>query len=484
MAHGRAGAVREATIPVVALVGLLALRLALGAGGPTAARVGLGLDAAAAVAMWLGARTASRKARDARSRGAWLLLTSFPVVWVVAPLTWLLGGPDPLADLSRMAAMALAAGSWLLASRAGGFWSRTRLVLDGGLAAASAFVAGWSIAFAEVWARTGGGPRGAAAIGLPLAAFWLAVLGLGMTWTEMRDRHRVMPTLFVAALVTIGVSDIRWALGSTPVWAVAWGVYWVAMRWYAGTSPRVEIVTTHATLTYEPYVLVLPTVAALGVGVAHGGTTTVEVTGTLAVLVLLVIRQHVVSVESRALLVRLEATERLLRHQATHDHLTGLPGRVVLWERLEAAAAERGTSGLPVAVAFVDLDDFKEVNDVHGHASGDAVLVEVARRLTTALAEHGDDTLAVRMSGDEFAVLLLGDAARDAVRLAYAIRDALREPMRVNGTEIVVTGSVGVASAPVGELNPSALLRAADVAMYRVKRAGKAGVQVAESARG
>ncbi len=359
-----------------------------------------------------------------------------------------------------------------------------RLVLDGGLAAATAFVVGWSPAFSTVWTRAGGGADGVMAVALPLVAIWLAVLGFGMTWTEMRNRHRVMPTLFVIALLTIAASDIRWALGTTPVWAVAWAVYWVALRRYGGTSPRVAVVTTHVTLAYEPYVLVLPTAAALAASVARGGPTTPEVAGATAVLVLLVVRQHVVSVESRALLVRLEATERLLRHQATHDHLTGLPGRVVLWERLESAAAERGTSGLPVAVAFVDLDDFKGVNDAHGHASGDAVLVEVAHRLASTLGGHGDDALAVRMSGDEFAILLLRDAALAALELAHAIRDALREPMLVNGVEVVVTGSVGVASASDGELNPSALLRAADVAMYRVKRQGKAGVQMAGSEHG
>ncbi|MCB2174628.1 MAG: GGDEF domain-containing protein [Actinomycetales bacterium] len=479
MAHRLRRVAREAAIPVVALAGLLAIRLALGAGGPAAARAGLALDGAAAVAVWLAARASSRKARDARSRRAWALLTVYPLAWLAAPVTWLLGWPEALADLGRALAMALSAASWLLASRAGDRWSRARLVLDGGLAAATAFVLGWAPAYSSVWARSGGGVHGVTAVALPLMAIWLAVLGFGMTWTEMRHRHRVMPTLFVVALLTIAVSDIRWALGSTPVWAVAWAVYWVAVRRYGGTSPRVPVVTTHVALAYEPYVLVLPTAAALAASMARGGPTTPEVLGASTVLVLLVVRQHVVSIESRELLVRLEATERLLRHQATHDHLTGLPGRVVLWERLEAASAERGMSGLPVAVAFVDLDDFKGVNDAYGHASGDAVLVEVAHRLTAALGGYGDDALAVRMSGDEFAVLLLRDAAQAARELAHAIRDALRAPMQANGVDIVVTGSVGVASAPDGELNPSALLRAADVAMYRVKALGKGGVQVA-----
>jgi diguanylate cyclase (GGDEF)-like protein len=466
-------------MPVAALVCLLALRVALGSGGTAAARVGLVLDALAAVAVWFAARTASRKARDARSRRAWALLTWYPLAWAVAPVTWLLGGPEAVADAARVLAMALTGGSWWLASRAGDVWSRLRLTLDGGLAAASAFVLGWTPAFATIWARTGGGAQGLVAVGLPLVAIWIAVLGAGMTWTEMRDRHRVTPTLFAVGLLAIAVSDIRWAAGHAPLWAVAWAVYWIALRLYGGTSPRVAVVSTHVALIYEPYLLVLPTAAALVVGLAAGGPDRAEIIGAVAVLVLLVVRQNVVSIESRALLVRLEATERLLRHQATHDHLTGLPGRVVLWERLEAAAAERGASGLAVAVAFVDLDDFKGVNDVHGHAAGDDVLVEVAHRLATTLGAYGDQALPVRMSGDEFAVLMVGDAALEAEPVARAIRDALRAPMQLNGAEVVVTGSVGVATAREAELNPSAILRAADVAMYRAKRLGKGGVQTA-----
>lgn len=484
MARGAKGAMRAAAIPAAALVGVLAIRLALGSAGEPGPRIGLVVDAVAAIAFSWAARTASHGARDGRSRVAWTLLTAFPLAWCVAPLAWLVGWPEAVASAARVLALGLAAGSWWFASRAADPWSRARLALDGALAAASALVLGWAAGFASVWARSGGGAQGVVAVALPLAAIWLAVFGAGMAWTEMRARHRVMPTMFAVALLIIAVSDIRWAIGAAPAWAAAWGVYWLAVLQYDGTSPRVAVVATQRVLLYEPYLLVLPTAVGLSVGIANGGPDQPQLVGAVVVLALLVVRQNVVSVEGRGLLVRLEATERLLRHQATHDHLTGLPGRVVLWERLEAAAAERDSSSLPVAVAFVDLDDFKSVNDVHGHAAGDDVLVEVARRLTATLDGCGDDALPVRMSGDEFAVLLLRDAAQDAERLAHAIRDVLREPMQVNGADLVVTGSVGVAMAAEGELDLSTLLRAADVAMYRVKRLGKAGVQVAGGQRG
>ena len=133
-----------------------------------------------------------------------------------------------------------------------------------------------------------------------------------------------------------------------------------------------------------------------------------------------------------------------------------------------------------VAVVFVDLDDFKAVNDVHGHAAGDHLLVETARRLRDALTPVGDDALAVRMSGDEFAVLLVGRAAEQSADLARQILAAIQRPVTVNGVSVSVGGSVGVASTDSAALNPSALLRAADVAMYDVKHQGKGGVRVAE----
>ena len=103
-----------------------------------------------------------------------------------------------------------------------------------------------------------------------------------------------------------------------------------------------------------------------------------------------------------------------LRHQATHDALTGLGGRVLLHECLDAAVARRRATGDGLAVVFLDLDDFKVVNDTMGHAAGDDVLVQTASRITDALARLGEGAAAFRMSGDEFAVLLLGPAAVDA----------------------------------------------------------------------
>ncbi len=267
-----------------------------------------------------------------------------------------------------------------------------------------------------------------------------------------------------------------------PLWAVGWALAWLATRAYLGTSTRARVASTRRAIVYAPYLLVAPT----GAGHRHRGVpiaqlATPQLVAAVVVVLLLLARQHVTLLENRTLVPRLEDTERLLRHQATHDSLTGLPGRALLWERLDDVAERRRAEPIAVSVVFLDLDDFKAVNDEHGHAAGDAVLVEVARRLRDTIARLGDDALAIRVSGDEFAVLLVGDPPRTPRRPRGAAR--ARRTEIVNGVPLTVGGSLGVATADDGELSPSALLRAADVAMYDVKHAGKGDVRVARADR-
>jgi diguanylate cyclase (GGDEF)-like protein/PAS domain S-box-containing protein len=163
--------------------------------------------------------------------------------------------------------------------------------------------------------------------------------------------------------------------------------------------------------------------------------------------------------------------ESKLIHDALHDPLTGLANRVLLRDHLERAVARQGRSGGTVALLFVDLDDFKRVNDTYGHPTGDEVLVEVARRLAGAV--RGEDVVG-RQSGDEFAVLL--GQARDeaeAVAAAERILRELRRPIQLGGRTIVVGGSIGIALGAAGEATIEELITQADAAMYAAKRAGK-----------
>jgi diguanylate cyclase (GGDEF)-like protein/PAS domain S-box-containing protein len=156
--------------------------------------------------------------------------------------------------------------------------------------------------------------------------------------------------------------------------------------------------------------------------------------------------------------------EERMRHQAVHDPLTGLPNRTLLRDRLEQALAKRGvgTTGL----LFVDLDNFKDVNDAHGHAAGDAVLIEVAHRLCTTVRPA--DTVA-RLGGDEF-VVVCEDVDREAVvALGHRLQEAIQTPLRAADAEQRLTASIGCA---LGEHDPHELLGAADAAVYEAKRRG------------
>ncbi|MEY2567315.1 MAG: hypothetical protein QOE35_1844 [Actinomycetota bacterium] len=167
-----------------------------------------------------------------------------------------------------------------------------------------------------------------------------------------------------------------------------------------------------------------------------------------------------------------KALDAELRRQALHDTLTGLPNRSLFHDRVVHALDRAARRRAEVAVLFLDLDDFKMVNDSLGHATGDQLLVAVAARLQSSL--KGGDTLA-RFGGDEFAVLLEdGDAATAAERVAQRVQDVMREPFGVGEEDVPVHVSIGIAVGRAGEDTPNGLLRDADLAMYVAKRNGKA----------
>ncbi|WP_245159609.1 sensor domain-containing diguanylate cyclase [Blastococcus sp. CT_GayMR19] len=160
-----------------------------------------------------------------------------------------------------------------------------------------------------------------------------------------------------------------------------------------------------------------------------------------------------------------------VRHQASHDALTGLPNRVLFLEQLEAALA-RTEAGEHVAVLFCDLDGFKEVNDTVGHAAGDELLQQVAERLRASV--RPDDTVG-RLSGDEFAVILPGVAGDDdAAALAGRLLGCFDEPFPLEAGDVRIGSSVGVAVHAGGDVVAEQLLRTADAAMYRDKNVRRA----------
>ncbi|MFD5077206.1 putative bifunctional diguanylate cyclase/phosphodiesterase [Streptomyces sp. NPDC058371] len=176
--------------------------------------------------------------------------------------------------------------------------------------------------------------------------------------------------------------------------------------------------------------------------------------------------------------VRLQAQ---LQHNAEHDPLTDLPNRALFTKRVQQALSGRRSSDRGTAVLFIDLDGFKAVNDTIGHQAGDELLVQAARRLQDSVRQ-GDT--AARLGGDEFAALIVGDGTRDRsarerhiTELADRLRITLSQPYAIDGNDVRVAASIGVAFAEPG-LGAGELQRNADLAMYRAKGAGKGRVEL------
>ena len=160
-------------------------------------------------------------------------------------------------------------------------------------------------------------------------------------------------------------------------------------------------------------------------------------------------------------------TEELIDHEMRHDSLTGLPNRAEITRRIDELLLAQRTGGPPVTMAFLDLDRFKVINDSLGHATGDQVLLEVARRLRVAVGDHG---LVGRFGGDEFVVLRPGHALPDtAVETMLDVVASLEEPIEVDHRRFFITASVGVAISSPDD-DSTRLLQATDTAMYEAKK--------------
>jgi len=159
-----------------------------------------------------------------------------------------------------------------------------------------------------------------------------------------------------------------------------------------------------------------------------------------------------------------------LEHQSLHDDLTGLPNRACLLQELEQVLESASKSEQRVALMFMDLDHFKEINDTLGHPVGDLILQEVANRLAETIADNG---LTARLGGDEFAVILPCIDRCRCSDMSDAIAGALEREFQVGGHKLYVGGSIGVAMYPDHGAEVSVLMRHADVAMYSAKHTGK-----------
>jgi diguanylate cyclase (GGDEF)-like protein/PAS domain S-box-containing protein len=174
---------------------------------------------------------------------------------------------------------------------------------------------------------------------------------------------------------------------------------------------------------------------------------------------------------------RRQDVEEQLRHSASHDVLTGLPNRGLLMERINAALARGHREKINFALLFIDLDDFKAVNDTLGHEAGDLLLIEAAKRISTHIRET--DT-AARIGGDEFVVLLSDISGKASVRLfAEKISEFIAAPYPVGTAKGNISGSIGISLYPDDATESDILLKMADNAMYDVKKGGGNGFRFA-----
>lgn len=171
---------------------------------------------------------------------------------------------------------------------------------------------------------------------------------------------------------------------------------------------------------------------------------------------------------------KLKESEENIRNMAYRDPLTGLPNRRLLEDRLDMLIAQAERHNKLIGVLFIDLDHFKHVNDSLGHAAGDELLVELARRLKSCLRKN--DTVA-RLGGDEFVIILSQpDSIDDIVHTAERLMNKISRPILIQGRELVQTSSIGVSVYPNDGLERDTLLKHADAAMYAVKSSGRDGL--------
>ncbi|MEV4150692.1 bifunctional diguanylate cyclase/phosphodiesterase [Amycolatopsis sp. NPDC049691] len=359
------------------------------------------------------------------------------------------------------------------------------VVLDGLVVTGSLFILTWTAALGQLVRATAPDKlTWAVAIAYPLSDLVIVVVAVLLVVFDRVDRpYRANLLLAAVGIVALACSDSVFAylvsIGAESMkpWSdggFVLGPLFIAFALLAtpGTRQRDDAGPAAGVDWWQlalPYVPVTAVALLITVQlVAGAGPDGVEVFVGVLVVFLVLARQLLSLLDNRLLLRRVYEGQQQLTHQAYHDPLTGLANRALFADRLDRAveAVDR-----PLVLIFVDLDDFKEVNDRFGHAGGDVLLHAVAQRLLSCV--RAGDTVA-RLGGDEFAILLEGELdAPQAV--ADRIQGALRRPFAVHGTLVPVRASMGLVVPDPAEplVSADVLLGRADTSMYAGKRLGK-----------
>ncbi|WP_141242905.1 GGDEF domain-containing protein [Geodermatophilus obscurus] len=438
--------------------------------------------------------TRARRCPPGRVRTAWLLLALSCASWCAGQgyWSWLSArgeAPFPsLADAGFLGFAVLAVAGLVVHPAGGGRTGSWQRVLDSVMTCGAVSLLSWETVLGAVVAVDNGYDDIARTLLLayPVADVVMVVLAVLLLAHTRGDRTAL--NLVGLGVLAQAIADSTFAYltatsnydgGSVDVgWVVAFLL--IAL---AGTCPvdsprpadrRPGAGPPSVPVSVVPYI---PVVAAFGValGATFSGhpLTSGELLVVTVVVGTLLARQYATVRENTRLAADLAAREVELEHLAFHDPLTGLANRALFRDRLEHALELHTRDPRGVALVFLDLDDFKAVNDTFGHGVGDELLTRVSERITGAL--RGGDTIA-RLGGDEFAVLLEdgGDGLTSATRIA----DALRAPFVLAGRTLQVGASIGVCALEPTDpsVGADALLARSDAAMYQAKHNGKARV--------
>lgn len=439
-----------------------------------------------AVAATIAAAVTARTGRG-RVRVAWVMLAIGLALFALGAVLWrvykIVGYHHPYPSLADAAYLVLpfaTAIALLLLSSGLSRTSRTRLILDGLIVAGSFTIVGWAAVLTQLWSSV---PRDRLhmVVSVSYPVLDAAVLTIGVLVVARAQRgQRLTLILLTLGMLGIAVSDgafvyltathqptstqlldIGWLLGLALFIAAA-----VTGRGFAHRE-SVAAQTVSLTSVWLPFLPVV--LASLAVFIQSPDEIKSGPIPLIGIVLLLAFgaRQLLVMGENRTLLA-------VVAEQALRDPLTGVGNRIVFRDRLNHAMELRQRDGLSVGVLVMDLDDFKVVNDTLGHPVGDELLGLVADRIAGCL--RAGDTVA-RLGGDEFAVLIEGRVDNSQL-VAHRVVEAFDEPFIVDGQELLIRPSVGLAVADPDEPDLAAkdLLKRADIAMYSAKRSRTGGV--------
>ncbi len=448
---------------------------------------------AAACAAWRATRATRRR------RWAWTALSAALGCWAVgeALWTWLQAtGQQPfpsIADVAYLGFGPLACLGLVVLPIGGGRVDRVRAVLDGVSTSLALLLVSWETALgaAVLTSTTGDVPAAVVSIAYPLLDVVVTVVAVLTLARAPVGVGRGPLGLLVAGLVLISVADSAFVYltattgydAGDPIdvgWNVGFGCLALAALLDRNAGSRRPVTDgeggpASSAAGFLPYVPVVGVLLVVIYMQLNGRVSTIgEELGEHGLVLLLIVRQYLTLRQNARLAESLRASRSDLEHQAYHDALTGLVNRTLFRSRLEHALQLHARDHRSVALMFMDLDDFKIVNDTLGHTVGDQLLVRIAERVRAAA--RASDTVA-RLGGDEFAVLL--ESGHDPRRCAERITGVLHEPFYIGGHTIRATASVGLVELAVGDTPTDAdvLLARADIAMYTAKRAGKARIR-------